>query len=105
MDTEWMSRSRCKDMDPGLFFPSDGMGVLAAQRICAQCAVALPCLKYALANRIGEGVWGGASERQRQRLLRQGLPSDLGTETKDHEPPDRSRPSAPLGALAAAGHR
>jgi len=26
MDTGWMSRRRCKGMDPALFFPSDGGG-------------------------------------------------------------------------------
>ena len=28
------------------------------------------CLEYALLNRIEHGVWGGASERERRRILR-----------------------------------
>jgi WhiB family transcriptional regulator, redox-sensing transcriptional regulator len=71
MDTEWMARGRCKDMDPTVFFPSDGVGVQAAQRICNECEVRTPCLAYALANRVDHGVWGGTSERERKRLLRQ----------------------------------
>ena len=105
MDTEWMSRSRCKGMDAGLFFPSDGVGVLAAQRICAQCAVALPCLQYALDNRIDEGVWGGASERERQRLLRRGIVPSLRAEAKDHEPADAPCRGPSSGALTSVGHR
>ncbi|MGD0380066.1 MAG: WhiB family transcriptional regulator [Acidimicrobiales bacterium] len=71
MNTEWMSQAKCRNMDPAVFFPSDGVGVQAAQRICADCEVARPCLEYALASKIEEGVWGGASERHRRRLLRQ----------------------------------
>ena len=70
MDTEWMGRGKCKEMAPGTFFPSDGLGVLAAQRICEECPVASACLEYALDNRIDHGVWGGKSERERRRILR-----------------------------------
>jgi WhiB family redox-sensing transcriptional regulator len=55
---------------PTQFFPSDGLGVEAAQRICAACPAKAPCLEYALTNRIEHGVWGGASERERRRILR-----------------------------------
>jgi WhiB family redox-sensing transcriptional regulator len=71
MDTEWMRQGRCKDMDPTIFFPNDGVGVQVAQRICAECTVRQECLEYALVNRVDHGVWGGASERERRRLLRQ----------------------------------
>jgi WhiB family redox-sensing transcriptional regulator len=46
------------------------MGVLVAQRICAECPVSEPCLEYALEHHIDHGVWGGASERERRRILR-----------------------------------
>ena len=69
MDTNWMARGRCKDMDPALFFPSDSIGVRSAQRVCVDCTVRLSCLRFALAQRINDGVWGGTSERQRRRLL------------------------------------
>ena len=71
MDTEWMANGKCKDLDPTIFFPNDWVGVQVAQRICADCPVKSPCLEYALANRVDHGVWGGASERERRRILRQ----------------------------------
>ena len=70
MNTDWMARGKCKDVAPDVFFPNDGMGVISAQRICAECPVAQPCLEYALENHIDHGVWGGASERERRRILR-----------------------------------
>jgi WhiB family transcriptional regulator, redox-sensing transcriptional regulator len=71
MDTDWMMRGKCKDLDPAIFFPNDWVGVQVAQRICADCPVKSPCLEYALENRVDHGVWGGASERERRRILRQ----------------------------------
>ena len=70
MTTDWMAGGKCKEVPPDVFFPNDGMGVLVAQRICAECSVRSECLEYALANRIEQGVWGGASERERRRILR-----------------------------------
>ena len=66
----WMLRARCRGVDPAEFFPSDGSGVEAAQRMCAECTVRAECLEYALEHRIDQGVWGGASERERRRILR-----------------------------------
>ncbi len=71
MESDWMAVGRCRDLDPAVFFPSDGVGVQAAQRICNECPVQPACLEYALDNRVDHGVWGGASERERRRLLRQ----------------------------------
>jgi WhiB family redox-sensing transcriptional regulator len=70
MDTDWMIKGKCKDLDPAIFFPNDWVGVQVAQRICAECPVKSPCLEYALQNRVDHGVWGGASERERRRILR-----------------------------------
>jgi len=70
METEWMASGSCRDVDPSLFFPSDGMGVIKAQRVCASCPVAEQCLNYALDQHIDHGVWGGKSERERRRLAR-----------------------------------
>lgn len=67
---QWMNQGLCRGADPGEFFPSDGVGVEAAQRVCSSCPVKAECLEYALRNRIEHGVWGGASERQRRRILR-----------------------------------
>jgi WhiB family transcriptional regulator, redox-sensing transcriptional regulator len=70
MDTDWMARGKCREMDPRVFFPSDGIGVQVARRICDECPEKGPCLEYALANRVDHGVWGGTSERERRRILR-----------------------------------
>jgi len=70
METEWMQRGLCREIPPAVFFPSDGVGVEAARRICANCPVQEPCLEYALAFRIDHGVWGGCSERERRRILK-----------------------------------
>lgn len=69
-DQNWMAEGLCSDKPPSLFFPSDGVGVEVAKRICAECPVKDPCREYALENRIDHGVWGGTSERERRRILR-----------------------------------
>jgi WhiB family redox-sensing transcriptional regulator len=71
MDTSWMADGLCREIHPSVFFPSDGVGVEVARQICLNCPVKAPCLEYALRSRIDHGVWGGASERERRRILRQ----------------------------------
>ncbi len=70
MDTSWMAKGNCRDEPPSRFFPSDGVGVEVARRICATCPVKEPCLEYALNQRVDHGVWGGLSERERRRILK-----------------------------------
>lgn len=70
MSTNWMSKGNCADRPPSEFFPSDGVGVDRARKVCATCPVKEVCLEYALVNRIDHGVWGGASERERRRILK-----------------------------------
>ncbi|HLT16585.1 MAG TPA: WhiB family transcriptional regulator [Acidimicrobiales bacterium] len=70
MGLEWMARGRCANVPPEVFFPSDGVGVEVARKICRDCPVKEPCLEYALAERIDHGVWGGTSERERRRILK-----------------------------------
>ncbi len=71
MTTEWMANGLCAEKHPSTFFPSDGVGVEKARKICNECPMQQPCLEYALRNRIDHGVWGGTSERQRRRILKQ----------------------------------
>lgn len=68
--TAWMAEGNCRNYPPATFFPSDGVGVDRARRICETCSVAAVCLEYALENRIDHGVWGGTSERERRRILK-----------------------------------
>lgn len=70
-ETDWMALGKCRELPPTTFFPSDGVGVDVARRICEDCPVKSPCLEYAIRNRIDHGVWGGASERERRRIARQ----------------------------------
>lgn len=70
MDTSWMAQGNCANEPPDRFFPSDGVGVEKAKKVCLDCPVTEPCLEYALRNRIEHGVWGGCSERQRRRILK-----------------------------------
>ena len=62
----WMAEGACRAYPPNTFFPSDGVGVDRARKICATCTVTAQCLEYALSNHIDHGVWGGCSERERQ---------------------------------------
>ncbi len=70
MESNWMAVGNCASEPPALFFPSDGVGVELAKKVCEGCPSKDPCLEYALANRIDHGVWGGTSERQRRRILK-----------------------------------
>ena len=69
-DESWMQAGRCAGLDTATFFPSDGVGVIEAIQICRTCSVQQRCLDYALENGITIGVWGGVSERGRQKLRR-----------------------------------
>ena len=67
---DWMAEGNCNNHPPAVFFPSDGVGVEVAKKICGTCPVQERCLEYALSQRIDHGVWGGTSERQRRRILK-----------------------------------
>jgi WhiB family redox-sensing transcriptional regulator len=68
--TAWMADGLCRLHPPTVFFPSDGVGVDKARKICAGCPVKDRCLDHALEHRIEHGVWGGCSERERRRILK-----------------------------------
>ncbi len=71
IDMSWMLESACRGEGSDTFFPENGAGVNKARQYCAKCSVRKECLEYALLNRIEEGVWGGASQRQRVNILRE----------------------------------
>ena len=92
MANDWMAQGNCADKPPSLFFPSDGVGVEVAKRLCVSCGVRSECLEYALRNRIDHGVWGGTSERERRRILksrRLHLEADLAVDATSIEPAPR----------------
>ena len=71
MNQAWRQRAACSGVDPDIFYPASDEEAIAAKAICAQCPVRQPCLEYALTNRERDGIWGGATERERRRLIRQ----------------------------------
>ena len=71
MNLSWRQRASCRGVDPDVFYPISDEEAEEAKAICDQCQVRQPCLEYALANRERDGVWGGATERERRRIIRQ----------------------------------
>lgn len=67
-DQPWMNEGACAEVDPELFFPETTFQAKAAKRICRGCDVARRCLIYSLARPQEVGIWGGTTDRQRQRL-------------------------------------
>ena len=67
----WRKRAACQGIDPEVFFPAEDEYADEAKEICAICPVRQACLEHALAHREREGVWGGATERERRRIIRQ----------------------------------
>lgn len=69
VDRSWAAQGRCRELDPDGFFVQ-GADQQKVKMLCAGCPVLLECLADALDNRIEFGVWGGMTERERRRLLR-----------------------------------
>ena len=67
----WLDLGACRGLDPGIFYPDTDDEAVEAKEICAGCGVQATCLEYALSHREKEGVWGGATERERRRIIRQ----------------------------------
>ena len=69
----WQEDALCAQTDPELFFPERGgvRFVRKAKSICGDCTVRDECLEYALANDERFGVWGGKSERERNRMRKE----------------------------------
>lgn len=70
MDRDWVNRSACKGLDPTIFYPATDEEADEAKAVCAECPVQEDCLEHAIGHREHNGVWGGATERERQRIIR-----------------------------------
>lgn len=70
MDRSWQQRSACKGIDPIIFYPATDEEAGTAKAVCDVCPVQVDCLEYAIACREHDGVWGGHTERERQRIIR-----------------------------------
>ena len=70
MNLSWRQRAACRGVDPAVFYPASEEEVEAAKSVCARCPVREACLDHALVSRERDGVWGGATERERRRMNR-----------------------------------
>ncbi len=71
MTQNWRETGACRGIDPGIFYPGEDDDAEEAKGVCRGCGVRQACLEHALASREKEGVWGGATERERRRIIRQ----------------------------------
>jgi WhiB family redox-sensing transcriptional regulator len=60
----------CRGLDAAVFYPESEEEAEVAKEVCDQCGVRSACLEFALSHREKVGVWGGATERERRRILR-----------------------------------
>lgn len=72
---DWRKDARCRDTDPGLFFPvgTTGMAIEQidiAKAVCLECTAREACLEFALSTNQDTGVWGGTSEEERRVIRR-----------------------------------
>lgn len=64
----WQAQAKCREADLGIFFPGPRQSTRPAKAICAECPVVDECREYALGVPALQGVWGGLSENERDRL-------------------------------------
>ena len=69
--TSWRQQGACRGLDPSIFYPLDDEDAEPAKEVCAVCPVQVACLEHALGTREKEGIWGGATERERRSIIRQ----------------------------------
>ncbi len=69
-ELEWRMLGACRGLDASIFYTDDEADAAAAKEVCGECGVRETCLEYALSHREKAGVWGGATERERRRMLR-----------------------------------
>ena len=70
-ELKWWDLGACRGLDASIFYPDDEDDAITAKNVCAQCHVRSTCLEHALTFREKAGVWGGATERDRRRIIRQ----------------------------------
>jgi WhiB family redox-sensing transcriptional regulator len=71
MNATWRQHAACRGLDPDIFYPPSDEEAEEAKAVCAECPVRQPCLEHALSHRERDGVWGGLTERERRRIIRQ----------------------------------
>ena len=71
MNQSWRQRGSCQGLDSEIFYPVAEDDSERAKEICEGCPVREACLEHALANREQDGIWGGATAKERRRMIRQ----------------------------------
>mgnify|MGYP000852312034 CR=1 FL=1 len=71
MNMTWRTKGACLGLDPQIFYPETDEDAQPAKEVCEGCPVQTACLEYALARREKDGIWGGCTERERRRIIRQ----------------------------------
>lgn len=71
MNLSWRQQSACRGLDPEIFYPTTDEEAEAAKGVCGSCSVQEACLEHALGSRERDGVWGGCTEKERRRIIRQ----------------------------------
>jgi WhiB family redox-sensing transcriptional regulator len=71
MNLTWRQHAACRGLDPEIFYPATDEEADVAKAICNVCAIRQACLEHALGSRERDGIWGGATEKERRRIIRQ----------------------------------
>lgn len=70
MERDWRDGAACRGIEASIFYPASDDEADPAKAICGACGVREECLEHALGSREANGVWGGATESERRRLVR-----------------------------------
>lgn len=70
-EAKWFDLGACRGLDAAIFYPDEDDDAAVAKSVCETCHVRSECLEHALSVREKAGVWGGATERDRRRIIRQ----------------------------------
>jgi len=69
--SDWTDKALCAEVSGDFFYPEKGESIAAAKAVCRSCEVRLPCLRYSIEIADWNGIYGGFTERVRQRIARQ----------------------------------
>ena len=64
----WQNFAACRGLDPEVFFDKS---TTYAKSVCVPCSVRSECLEDALRMNSSFGVWGGLTEGERRKILKQ----------------------------------
>lgn len=66
----WMASALCAQVDGDLWFPEQGdhQSARDAKATCRRCPVINDCLRFALDQAPREGIWGGLTPKERNKV-------------------------------------